>query len=102
MKNIVIVLFLVSFITACDTDNGKIEGEFEFVKMYSAEITVGGVVGTIERKFEVGEVYGGTDEGIATITIKIAEHSELNENCPNNLCYQEFLRVPRGYLKLVE
>lgn len=65
-------------------------------------VTVGGVVGIIERTFEKGEIYKGTDEGGKTITIRIAEHSNLNDNCPNSSCYQEFLEVPREFLKKVK
>lgn len=61
----------------------------------------GGSVGFIERTFEIGEIYEGTDNGGATITIRIAEHTELNEDCPNSWCYQEFLEVPREYLRFV-
>jgi hypothetical protein len=76
--------------------------EFEFIANYSTMVTVGGFVGLAERTFEIGEIYEGTDVGEKTITIRIAEHSELNEDCPNSWCYQEFLDVPRESLRLVE
>ena len=69
---------------------------------YTAKVTVGGIVGITERTFNIGEVYEGTDKGETTITIRIAEHTELNEDCPSSSCYQELLSVPREFLKLVQ
>ncbi len=71
-----------------------------FIKEYDITVTVGGVVGIAERKFEIGEIYTGTDKGNKVITIRIAEHSELNDDCPNSWCYQELLDVPRDFVKL--
>ena len=71
-----------------------------FIKEYDITVTVGGVVGIAERKFEIGEIYTGTDKGNEVITIRIAEHSELNDDCPNSWCYQELLDVPRDFVKL--
>ena len=67
--------------------------DFEFVAEYTVTITVGGFVGITERTFNIGEVYEGTDKGEKTITIRIAEHTELNEDCPNSSCYQGFLKL---------
>ncbi len=104
MKNLKFIGFslLIVFITSCNKDEETLQGEFEFITEYSATITVGGVVGIIERTFEIGEIYNGTDDGGVAITIRIAEHTELNEDCPNSWCYQEFLDVPREFLKLVQ
>ncbi len=104
MKNLKIIGFflLIVFVTSCNNDKENLQGEFEFITEYSATITVGGFVGITERTFEIGEVYDGTDYGGETITIRIAEHTELNEDCPNSWCYQEFLEVPREFLKFVQ
>lgn len=102
MKNCQLFSFflLIAIITSCNTEENIVKGEFEFIAEYSATVTVGGVVGITERTFKVGEVYQGTDEGDGTIIIRIAEHSELNDDCPNSWCYQEFLDVPKEYLKI--
>lgn len=93
---------LILFITSCKNNEEILQGDFKFISQYKATVTVGGYVGIIERAFEIEEKYEGTDEGGETITIRIAEHSELNEDCPNSWCYQEFLEVPREYLRLVQ
>lgn len=103
MKNIIYFLILTLGIISCNSDESKnLEGNFEFIAKYSATVTVGGVVGVRERFFEIGEAYKGSDEGKETIRIRIAKHSELNDNCPNSMCYQEFLDVPRKFVKFVK
>ena len=103
MKNIIYYFILVLGMISCSSDDNKTaQGEFEFINEYKTIVTVGGVVGINERTFAKGETYKGTDEGKKTITIRIAEHSERNNNCPNSSCYQEFLEVPREFLKLVK
>lgn len=98
------LLLVLTIFSSCNKndDVNIIIQDFEFVEEYTATITVGGFVGITERTFNIGEVFEGTDNGEETITIRIAEHSELNEDCPNSSCYQEFLSVPREYLKLVQ
>ncbi|WP_010664336.1 hypothetical protein [Marinilabilia salmonicolor] len=104
MKNLKLTGFalLIICFASCNTDDEIIHGEVEFIAEYSATVTVGGIIGIIERTFEIGEVYKATDDGGKTITIRIAEHSDLNEDCPNSWCYQEFLDVPREYLRFVK
>ncbi|WP_456378201.1 hypothetical protein [Lutibacter sp.] len=102
MKKLIYIFILILGIISCSSDDDNLQEEFEFITEYSATVTVGGVVGITERNFEIGEVYKGTDEGGETIKIRIAEHSELNEDCPNSWCYQEFLDVPQEFLKLVD
>ncbi len=104
MRNLQFFSFflLIVIITSCNNDDNILKGEFEFKAEYSAKVTVGGFVGITERTFEIGEAYKGIDKGDGTITIRIAEHSELNDDCPNSWCYQEFLDVPREYLKFVK
>lgn len=89
-------------IASCNTDDEILYKEVEFIAEYSATITVGGGMGKIERTFEVGEVYKAIKEGDKTIPLRIAEHSDLNEDCPDSWCTQEFLDVPREYLRFVK
>jgi hypothetical protein len=100
--NYLVLSLLTVFITSCTNNEEILQGEFEFIAPYSATVTVGGFVGIRERAFEIGEKYTGTDERRETITIRIAAHSYLNDDCPNSWCYQEFLAVPRRFLRLVE
>ena len=65
-------------------------------------MTVGGVVGIAERCFEIGDVVVGYEKTKGTVTIRIAEHSPLNDGPPTNASYQEFLDVPSDYLRLKE
>ncbi|SFD30767.1 hypothetical protein [Flavobacterium phragmitis] len=102
MKKLICFLILTLGILACSSDEVKATKNFEFTAEYTTQITVGGVVGVSNRTFKVGETFTGTDNGKETIKIRIAEHSTLNDNCPSNTCYQEFLEVPRVYLKLAE
>ena len=102
MKKLIYLFVLTLGIISCSSDDKTENNEYEFITEYSTTVTVGGVVGISERTFEVGEVYSATDQNSDTITIRIAEHSELNDDCPNSWCYQELLDVPREYLKLVE
>ena len=98
MKKLICLLILTLAIVSCSSDDEN--NEFMFIKEYETSVTVGGVVGIAERKFEIGEIYTGTDKGNEVITIRIAEHSELNDDCPNSWCYQELLDVPRDFVKL--
>ncbi len=104
MKKLKIVGLLLLFVLviSCSKGTEVVHREFEFIDEYSTTITVGGFVGITERVFKIGEVYEGTDTGGETITIRIAEHTELNEDCPNSWCYQEMLDVPRELLRLVK
>ena len=102
MKRIIFYFILVLGMISCSSDDKNTQGDYEFISEYSAALTVGGVVGIEKRTFEKGETYKGTDEGKETIKIRIAEHTELNNNCPNSWCYQEFLEVPREFLKTIE
>ena len=99
MKKLICFLIFILGIFACSSDEVKATKNFEFTAEYTTQITVGGVVGVRDRTFKVGETFTGTDNGKE---IRIAEHSTLNDNCPSNTCYQEFLEVPRAYLKLAE
>jgi len=102
MKKLIYLLVLTLGIISCSSDDDDRQAEFEFITEYSATVIVGGVVGITERTFEIGEMYKGTNQGNGTISIRIAEHSELNDDCPNSWCYQELLDVPQEFLKLME
>lgn len=101
MKNLICFLILILGILGCSSDEDKTTKNYEFTKEYTKQITVGGVVGVSDRTFKVGETFKGKDNG-ETIEIRIAEHSKLNDDCPNSWCYQELLNVPKEYLKLKE
>jgi hypothetical protein len=102
MKKLIYLLVIISGVFSCSSDDEIENNGYEFIAEYSSTATVGGVVGISERTFEIGEIYTGTDEGNGMITISIAKHSELNDECPNSWCYQELLDVPSEFLKLVE
>nr|WP_315195556.1 hypothetical protein [uncultured Flavobacterium sp.] len=102
MKKIICYFILILGIISCSSDDKTTQGEFEFTSDYTTTITVGGFVGISKVTFKKGDIYTGTDNGKETIRIKIADHSELNNNCPNSWCYQEFLEVPRELLKFAK
>ncbi len=99
MKKLIYLFILTVGIISCSADNDNLEIEFEFISEYSTTVMVGGIVGIKERTFKIGEIYKGTDEGGKNVTLRIAEHTELNDDCPNSTCYQELLGVPREFLK---
>ncbi len=102
MKKVIYTcIFVLSFLS-CNSDNEirKECSKYEFVKEYSATITVGGFVGITKRVFKVGEVYVGKEQDNGNIKIRIAKHSKINEEPPSNASYQEFLEVPKEYLRL--
>jgi hypothetical protein len=102
MKKLIYLLALTLGLFSCSSDDEIEINEYEFITEYSTTVTVGGVVGISERTFKIGEVYTGAVKIGDIITIKIAENSELNNDCPNSWCYQELLDVPSEYLKMVE
>ncbi|MBP8793172.1 MAG: hypothetical protein KBE41_06395 [Lutibacter sp.] len=102
MEKLIYIFILTLVLISCSSEDDNSQNKYEFIKKYTATVTVGGAVGILERNFEVGETFKGTDEGGKTISIRIAEHSELNEDCPNSWCYQEFLDVPKNHLKRID
>ena len=102
MNKLIYLLILTLGIFSCSSNDENKSDEYEFIAEYSTTVTVGGVVGISERTFEIGERYTGIDQGNNLITIRIAEHSELNDDCPNPQCYQELLDVSREFLRLLE
>jgi len=88
---------------SCSSDDETENNKYEFISEYSTIVTVGGVVWKyLNGFFEIGETYSATDQSTNIITIRIAEHSERNDDCPNSWCYQELLDVPREFLQLLE
>ncbi|PWS33187.1 hypothetical protein DF947_00685 [Pedobacter paludis] len=77
------------------------EYTYEFTKPYSAVITVGGVVGIINKSFAVGDRVKGKMLDNGTVSVRVAEHTKENEKPANPASYQEFLDVPSGNLKLI-
>jgi len=99
MKKLIYLLIITLGIFSCSSDDENKQSEYEFISEYSATVTVGGFIGITERTFEIGETYKGTNQGNGTVIIRIAEHSKLNDDCPNSWCYQELLDVPSEFLK---
>ena len=101
MRIIIYVLLLSLIFVSCNSDEEIENNRYEFVTEYTADVNVGGAIGITQRTFEIGEIYSGTDQN-DSIMLRIAEHSDLNNDCPNSWCYQEFLKVPSQYLKRFE
>jgi len=101
MKNsILTIIALIIIIWGCEKEETLTGQDFIFVKKYCAMVTVGGVVGITERCFEIGDVVVGYKKNEGAITIRIAEHSPLNDGPPSSASYQELLDVPSDYLRL--
>ena len=101
MKNLIYLFILALATVSCSSDDTQ-NNTYKFIKEYSTTVTVGGFVGITERTFEIGEIYTGTEQNDNVIRIRIAEHSKLNDDCPNSWCYQELLDVPSEFLTLIE
>ena len=99
-KNILGFLGFIVAMWGCEKEEVITRQDYEFIKKYCASVTVGGFVGIAERCFEIGDVVTGYKKNEATITIRIAEHSRLNEGPPTSASYQELLDVPSYFLKL--
>ena len=104
MKTFKILCFaLIVCIWGSCKKNETIRGQsYVFVKTYSANITVGGVVGITEKVFNVGDTVLGEEKNEGKVTIRIAKHAEFNEGPPSNMSYQEYLDVPSEYLELLK
>lgn len=104
MKSVSYILFLFIFSTmlSCDKVNNNKETNYVFVSRYCATITVGGVVGLAEKCFNVGDNVKGKLVLNGMVTIRVAEHSALNDGPPTSASYQEFLNVPSHNLRMVK
>jgi hypothetical protein len=100
-KTLIIIALIVST-WGCEKEEALETRDYIFLKQYCATVTVGGVVGIAEKCFEIGDTAVGYEKTKGTITIRIAEHSSLNDGPPTSASYQEFLDVPSDYLELKE
>ncbi len=97
--NLTIPLFLI-IIVSCTNDQTITDQTYVFTKPYCETVTVGGVVGLAEKCFKIGDIVTGKEIKTGKLTIRIAEHSPLNDGPPSNASYQEFLDVPLNYLEI--
>ena len=74
---------------------------YEFIQPYCTQITVGGIVGVTEKCYAKGDLIKGDKLKDGFVTIRIAEHSKLNDT-PSDASYQEILKVPSINLKRVK
>lgn len=93
IKLLSLAIFL-SILGSCEKDIPVKESNYVFVKSYCATVTVGGFVGISEKCFNVGDMVSGKEAIEGQVTIRIAEHSVLNEGRPGPNSYQEYLNVP--------
>lgn len=87
---------------SCTNDKVTTDSSYVFTKPYCATVTVGGVVGLAEKCYKIGDIVSGKENTSGKLTIRIAEHSYLNDGSPSNASYQEFLDVPVNYLEIVK
>lgn len=92
--------FFLMIIASCTDNETPTDKTYVFTKPYCATITVGGVVGIAEKCFEIGDIVTGKEINSKKITIRIAEHSYLNDGPPTSASYQEFLDVPLNNLEI--
>lgn len=93
------LLILIIF-AGCSNDQTITDQIYVFTKPYCETVTVGGVVGLAEKCFKIGDIVTGKEIKIGKLTVRIAEHSALNDGPPNSASYQEFLDVPLIYLAI--
>lgn len=98
LKGLGLLLFII--ITSCTNDQTITDQTYVFTKPYCETVTVGGVVGLAEKCFKIGDIVSGKEINTGKITIRIAEHSSLNDGPPSSASYQEFLDVPLNYLEI--
>jgi hypothetical protein len=97
-----ILLFLSIIIGSCTKDPVVTDQTYVFKQPYCATVTVGGVVGLAEKCYKIGDVVSGKEITSGKLTIRIAEHSTLNDGPPSSASYQEFLDVPLNYLEVIK
>jgi hypothetical protein len=93
-----IPMFLL-FLGSCSSDQVMNDRTYVFTKPYCATVTVGGVVGLAEKCYKIGDIVSGKETTSGKLTIRIAEHSALNDGPPSSASYQEFLDVSINYLE---
>lgn len=97
-----VMLFLSIIIGSCTKDQVITDQTYVFTKPYCATVTVGGVVGLAEKCYKIGDIVSGKENISGKLTIRIAEHSTLNDGSPSSASYQEFLDVPLNYLEVIK
>lgn len=96
------LLFLSITTGSCTKDPVVADQTYVFTQPYCATVTVGGVVGLAEKCYKIGDVVSGKENTSGKLTIRIAEHSTLNDGPPSSASYQEFLDVPLNYLEVIK
>jgi len=99
---ILILALLVPILGSCEKGDIKKEHSYVFLKPYSQTVTVGGFIGLAEKCYKIGDIVVGSEKSEGKITIRIAEHSSLNDGPPSSASYQEFLDVPSNYMELIK
>lgn len=104
IKNTLVIskLFFLFLLGSCTKDQVITDQNYVFTKPYCATITVGGVVGLAEKCYKVGDIVSGKETTNGKLTIRIAEHSSLNDGPPTSASYQEFLDIPINYLEVIK
>lgn len=107
MRNIKIgsilsVIALLLLLGGCTNDQDIKDQNYVFTKPYCATVIVGGVVGLAEKCYKIGDIVSGKENTSGKLTIRIAEHSALNDGPPTSASYQEFLDVPINYLEVLK
>lgn len=95
-------LLILIIIASCTNDQTITDQTYVFTKPYCETVTVGGVVGLAEKCYKIGDIVSGKENTSGKLTIRIAEHSSLNDGPPTSASYQEFLDVPLNYLEIIK
>jgi hypothetical protein len=93
------VLILILF-AGCTNDQTTTYKTYVFTKPYCETVTVGGIVGLAEKCFKIGDIVTGKEIKTGKLTLRIAEHSAVNDGPLSSASYQEFLDVPLIYLAI--
>lgn len=95
-----LVLLILIIFASCTNDQTITDRTYVFTKPYCETVTVGGVVGLAEKCFKIGDIVTGKEIKTGKLTVRIAEHSVLNDGPPSSASYQEFLDVPLSYVAI--
>ena len=101
-RNLLKVLGLLIFIiiASCPNVQTITDQAYVFTKPYCETDTAEGVVGLAEKCFKIGDVFTGKEIKNGKLTIRIAEHTPLNDGSQSSANYQEFLEIHLNYLKI--
>ena len=105
MKKIFLILSIIAFIftfESCTKDSNSTTQNYAFTKPYCTMVTVGGVVGVSEKCYKIGDIVTGQENTSGKLTVRIAEHSALNDGPATSASYQEFLDIPIDYLVITK